>query len=149
MRLPAWTAGGALLHHHTSDRPPRMPNRPPTIAPPLPEFPADPTGKLASLPLRADVRNRGVPPGPGPADPGAEPGEGALGSYLRAVRAHLVLVIAIPLACGIAAIAWGPVRGATYAARAHMLVPPIPSDDPTFIGLPLVRDTGDPPRTLQ
>src|SRR4051794_2727824 len=127
MRLPAWTDGGALLHHHTSDRSPRMPNRPPTIAPPLPEFPADPTGKLASLPLRADVRNRWVPPGPGPADPGAEPGEGALGSYLRAVRAHLVLVIAITVAAGIAAIAWGQMRAPTYEATAQMLITPLSS----------------------
>src|SRR3954470_6380130 len=65
-------------------------------------------GTITALPLRADVRHRWAEPRPGPADPGAEPGEGALGSYLRAVRAHLVLVIAVTLACGIAAIAWGP-----------------------------------------
>src|SRR3954454_13732844 len=106
-------------------------------------------GTITGLPLRADVRHRWAEPRPGPADPGAEPGEGALGSYLRAVRAHLVLVIAITLAAGIAAIAWGQMRGATYEANAQMLVTPTPSDDTTYIGLPLVRDTGDPPRTLQ
>src|SRR3954451_23625361 len=130
MRLRRWTQVG------------RMPDDDP-------ELQMQERGTLTALPLRADVRHRWAEPRPGPVDPGAEPGEGALGSYLRAVRAHLVLVIVITLACGIAAVAWGQVRGATYEASAQMLVTPIPSDDPTFIGLPLVRDTGAPPRTLQ
>src|SRR5437764_13393616 len=57
-------------------------------------------GTLTPLPLRPDVRNRWAQPGPAPTIPGAEPGEGALGSYLRAVRSHLVLVIAITVAAG-------------------------------------------------
>src|SRR3954447_20196007 len=140
MRLRLWTDGAGVLHHHIPDRPLRMPNRPPTTDPPLPEFAADTAGKLASHSLRADVRNRWVPPGPGPADPGAEPGEGALGSYLRAVRAHLVLVIAITVAAGIAAIAWGQMRAPTYEATAQMLITPLSSDDTTYLSLPFVRD---------
>src|SRR3954451_3127211 len=106
-------------------------------------------GTLTPLPLRPDVRNRWAQPGPAPTIPGAEPGEGALGSYLRAVRSHLVLVIAITVAAGIAAVAWDQLRTPSYQTTAQMLITPISSDDTTYLGLPLVRDTGDPPRTLQ
>src|SRR3954464_2687161 len=108
-------------------------------------------GTLTPLPLRADVRHPWGEPGTvAPlADPGREPGEGALGTYVRAVRAHLVLVIAVMLASGIGALAWGQLRGADYQATAQMLVNPLPAEDAAFLGLPLVRDTGDPPRTLQ
>src|SRR4051794_2969640 len=115
----------------------------------LPDVPRRTRGTLTPRPLRADVPNRWVQPGPGPSVPGGDPGEGALGSYLRAVRAHLVLVIAITVATGIAALAWGQMRTPTYEATAQMLVTPISADDSTYLGLPLVRDTGDPPRTLQ
>jgi len=115
----------------------------------LSEVSPDPRGTLTPLPLRPDVRNRWAQPGPAPTIPGAEPGEGALGSYLRAVRSHLVLVIAITIAAGIAAVAWDQLRTPSYQTSAQMLVTPISSDDTTYIGLPLVRDTGDPPRTLQ
>src|SRR5437016_889568 len=79
-------------------------------------------------PLRPDGRNRWAQPGPGPTIPGAEPGEGALGSYLRAVRSHLVLVIAITVAAGIAAVAWDQLRTPSYQTSAQMLVTPISSD---------------------
>src|SRR3954463_14913623 len=115
----------------------------------LPDVPRRTRGTLTPRPLRADVPNRWVQPGPGPTDPGGDPGEGALGSYVRAVRGHLVLVIAITVAAGIAALAWGQMRTPTYEATAQMLVTPISADDSTYLGLPLVRDTGDPPRTLQ
>src|SRR4051794_39677794 len=115
----------------------------------LPDVPRRTRGTLTPRPLRADVPNRWVQPGPGPSVPGGDPGEGALGSYLRAVRAHLVLVIAITVAAGIAALAWGQLRTPSYETSAQMLVTPISADDSTYLGLPLVRDTGDPPRTLQ
>ena len=84
-------------------------------------------GTLTPLPLRPDVRNRWAQPGPAPTIPGAEPGEGALGSYLRAVRSHLVLVIAITVAAGIAAVAWDQLRTPSYQTSAQMLVTPISS----------------------
>jgi Mrp family chromosome partitioning ATPase/capsular polysaccharide biosynthesis protein len=115
---------------------------------PLPELPAETAGRLIPLPLPAEFPNRWAPAAPGPTAPG-EPGEGALGSYLRAVRTHIVLVVAITVATGIAALAWGQMRTPSYEATAQMLITPISSDDTTYLGLPLVRDTGDPPRTLQ
>src|SRR4051794_6632414 len=116
-----------------------------------PDFRSAAGGTLSPLPLRADVRNPWGEPGHGgpPAGPGREPAEGALGSYVRAVRTHLVLVIAVMLAAGVAALAWGQLRSASYEATAEMLVNPLSGDDSAFLGLPLVRDTGDPPRTLQ
>jgi capsular exopolysaccharide synthesis family protein len=100
--------------------------------------------------LRADVRNPWGEPGPGgPAEPGPDPGEGALGSYLRAVRTHLPLVILVALAVLALGIAYSQLRTPSYGASAQMLVNPLPDEDTTLIGLPFVRDTGDPPRTLQ
>ena len=105
---------------------------------------------LSRLPLRADVRNPWGETGPGgPAEPGAEPGDGALGSYLRAIRAHLALVIAVTLVVVGLGIAYAQTRTPAYDASAQMLVNPLPDEDTTLIGLPFVRDTGDPPRTLQ
>src|SRR3954454_8803786 len=116
-----------------------------------PDFSPAPGGTLSPLPLRADVRNPWGDPGQGgpPPGPGREPAEGALGSYVRAVCTHLVLVIAVMLAAGIAALAWGQLRSPSYEATAEMLINPLSGDDSAFLGLPLVRDTGDPPRTLQ
>src|SRR5205085_9818235 len=134
---------------HCVEGPLRMSSRTRPTHRRLPESPVESGRTLSSVPLQEDVRQRWAQPGLTPTDPGAEPGEGALGSYLRAVRAHLVLVIAITVAAGVAALAWGQLRTATYEATAEMLVTPISSDDSTYLGLPLVRDTGDPPRTLQ
>src|SRR2546423_7052274 len=148
MRLRRWT-DGRCEPTMTLQGPPSMPSSHRQNSHTLPEVSREAGGTLTPLPLRADVRNRWAQPGPGPTIPGAEPGEGALGSYLRAVRAHLVLVIAITVAAGVAALAWGQLRTPTYETSAQMLVTPISSDDSTYLGLPLVRDTGDPPRTLQ
>ncbi|HSD23023.1 MAG TPA: hypothetical protein VLB79_01715 [Solirubrobacterales bacterium] len=41
------------------------------------------------------------------------------------------------------------VRSPDYEATANLLVQPIAADDQTFLGLPLIRDTGDPVRTMQ
>jgi Mrp family chromosome partitioning ATPase/capsular polysaccharide biosynthesis protein len=97
-----------------------------------------------------DARNPWADFGPrAPLDPRGDGHEGALGTYLRAVRSHLVVVAAVTLAVVLAGVAYAQVRTSTYSATAEMLVTPVPADDPSFLGLPLVRDTGDGARTLQ
>src|SRR4051794_6802953 len=79
--------------------------------------------------------------------PSAEP---ALGPYLRAIRAHRLLVAFTTLGLVLLAVAWlAGVRTPSYQATANLLVTPLPQDDTTFRGLQLVRDSGDPPRTVQ
>lgn len=76
--------------------------------------------------------------------------DAALAPYVRALRSHkLVVLIATVLAVA-AAIAWTSVRSPEYKASARILVSPLPSDDSTFLGLQVVRETpGDPARTIQ
>jgi Mrp family chromosome partitioning ATPase len=105
---------------------------------------------LSRLPVRADVRSPWADPAPGgPVDSGPEPEHGALGSYLRAIRSHLWLVVVVTVVSLGLAVAYSQVRTPSYEASAQMLVNPLPDEDTTLIGLPFVRDTGDPPRTLQ
>jgi tyrosine-protein kinase len=111
-------------------------------------FESDRGGTLTPLPVRADLRHTWAEPSPGGPPTGGER-DGALGTYLRAIRSHVVLVVAITAAAAVAALAWGQTHTAHYEASAQMLVNPLPSDDTSFLGLPFVRDTGDPPRTLQ
>lgn len=81
--------------------------------------------------------------------PSAARQDGALGPYLRALAAHRLLVaVAASLALA-AAVGWLSQREPTYEAYAELLVNPLPQDDETFIGLPLLRDSGDPTRTVQ
>lgn len=79
----------------------------------------------------------------------AEADEGALGPYLRAVTAHWLLVLLVAAAVVGAAALWAQMRPVEYEASAQMLVSPLDADDTAFLGLPYIRDTGDPPRTLQ
>lgn len=75
--------------------------------------------------------------------------EGALGSYLRAVRAHPLVVALVTLAALAGAIAWLMLRAPTYEATAHVLVNPLPQDDQVFLGLQVLRESGEPTRTVQ
>jgi Mrp family chromosome partitioning ATPase/capsular polysaccharide biosynthesis protein len=84
-----------------------------------------------------------------PAAPTGDRGEGALGPYLRALRAHRVLVAVVTLAAIAASLGWLAVRAPEYRATAQLLVTPLPQDDRTFLGLQLIRDSGDPTRTVQ
>jgi Mrp family chromosome partitioning ATPase len=107
-------------------------------------------GTIPSPPVRPDVRHSWADASPPPpVDYRAEARDGALGTYVRAIRSHHVIVVAFALALPIGAVAWGQLRSATYEATAEMLVTPIAADDPAFLGLPLVRDTGEAARTVQ
>jgi Mrp family chromosome partitioning ATPase/capsular polysaccharide biosynthesis protein len=76
-------------------------------------------------------------------------GEGALGPYLRALRAHRALVALVTLVAIAASLGWLSLRAPEYSATAQLLVTPLPQDDRTFLGLQLIRDSGDPTRTVQ
>lgn len=75
--------------------------------------------------------------------------EGALGPYLRALRAHKPMVIAIVLVALAAAGFMLSRRHPSYTATSRILVTPLAQNDQTFIGVSLVRDAGDPTRTIQ
>ncbi len=84
-----------------------------------------------------------------PGGPFPRESEGGLDPYLRAVRGHkLVVVLALLAAIG-GASAWLLLRSPTYEATAKVLVAPLPPDDTTFLGLQVIRDSGDPSRTVQ
>jgi Mrp family chromosome partitioning ATPase len=75
--------------------------------------------------------------------------EGALGGYARALRSHRLLVVAVTLAVVAGSVAWLAIRTPEYRATAQLLVNPLPQDDEAFLGLPVIRDSGDPTRTIQ
>lgn len=83
------------------------------------------------------------------AHPAGERREGALGSYLAAITAHPWIFVLITLAAVAASVAFLTVREPRYEATANVLVEPVPQEDQVFLGLPLLRDTGDPVRTAQ
>jgi succinoglycan biosynthesis transport protein ExoP len=75
--------------------------------------------------------------------------EFALNAYLRALRSHWVVFVLIVGVTVAAALAWTIQRPASYQATARILVSPVSADDRTFVGVQVVRDTGDPTRTVQ
>jgi capsular exopolysaccharide synthesis family protein len=76
-------------------------------------------------------------------------GEGALGPYFRAVRAHRLVFVAVVLAALLGSVAWLAVRTPQYEASSQLLLNPLPQDDTAFLGFDLLRDSGDPTRTAQ
>jgi Mrp family chromosome partitioning ATPase/capsular polysaccharide biosynthesis protein len=75
-----------------------------------------------------------------------------LGPYLRAIRAHRLLVISVLLVAALAAAGWLAVRDEEYEAEAQLLIQPWEAEepDPTLLSLPLLRAPGaDPTRTVQ
>jgi len=61
-----------------------------------------------------------------------------------------VLVLATTALTVLACFAWLSVRSQTFQATTEVLVSPVPQDDPTLVGLPVIRDTpGDPTRAIQ
>jgi Mrp family chromosome partitioning ATPase len=59
-------------------------------------------------------------------------------------------VAAVLIALGLViAAAWAVVKSPSYQSTARILVSPLPQDDTTFIGLPLIRDSGDSTTTMQ
>jgi capsular polysaccharide biosynthesis protein len=77
------------------------------------------------------------------------PREGAMVPYLRAVAKHARLVALLTLLTFAAATAYAVHRPPRYTAVANILVTPLPQDDRNFLGIQMVRDSGDPTRTVQ
>lgn len=75
--------------------------------------------------------------------------EQPLGPYLRALRRHWLLVIAVTLLTAIVADATILRSGPTYQASATVLVSPLPQGDADFVNTGVVLETGEPPRTVQ
>lgn len=76
--------------------------------------------------------------------------EGALAPYLRAIRAHWLLVALVTLASLGAAVAWISLRSPDYLATAQVLVSPLPADDATLEGVDVLRsDPTESTRTVQ
>jgi Mrp family chromosome partitioning ATPase/capsular polysaccharide biosynthesis protein len=77
------------------------------------------------------------------------PHETAMVPYLRAVGAHLRVVVLLTLVTFGAATAYAVHRPPRYTATADVLVTPLPQDDHNFLGIQMIRDSGDPTRTVQ
>lgn len=75
--------------------------------------------------------------------------QGAHVPYLRAVRAHLLLVVAVAVVAVAIAAVLEERRTPTYATTAQVLVTPVTSGG-VYVGLPVVTESSsDPARTLQ
>jgi capsular polysaccharide biosynthesis protein len=75
--------------------------------------------------------------------------EGGFEPYLQAVRRHPLIVALVTLAALAGSVAWLAARSPEYRATAQVLVTPMPFNDPTFAGLPVLKDTpGDPVRAV-
>lgn len=97
----------------------------------------------APAPLRGEGRGAPFSGGIG----GQEPG--GVRPLLRAISAHRWIVAAGVLAALLGAAAYLALGQSTYEATANVLVQPVPEDDPAYLSLGVIRDTGDPLRTTQ
>lgn len=79
---------------------------------------------------------------------GSGPRQQAISPYLRAVRRHWIVVLALTLVAGVVAAVTVERSGYTYKATANVLVSPLP-ENPSYLNLGVVLDTGDPTRTVQ
>jgi Mrp family chromosome partitioning ATPase len=69
--------------------------------------------------------------------------------YLRAIQAHRVVFVAIVLATVAAATAWTSTAQKEYSATAKVLVTPVSQENLSLLGFDLLRESGDPTRTVQ
>jgi uncharacterized protein involved in exopolysaccharide biosynthesis len=70
-------------------------------------------------------------------------------SVLGAIRAHIVVVIAVMLVTVGASTVYLARTSRTYTATARLLVTPIDPQDAPFLDVPLILNTGDPVRTME
>lgn len=80
--------------------------------------------------------------------PGPDAGA-ALGPYVRAIRSRALVFVLVTLAALGAATMLLATRSPTFESTAELLVTPLQQDDRTFLGITLLRDSGDPTRTVQ
>ncbi len=74
---------------------------------------------------------------------------GGLRPLMQAISLHRRIVVVTVLAALFGAAAYLAIRQPTYEATANVLVQPVPQDDPTYLSLGVVKDSGDPIRTTQ
>ncbi len=79
----------------------------------------------------------------------ATPESGGLRPLRQAISLHRWIVVVTVLAALAGAVAYLAVRQPAYEATANVLVQPVPQDDPTYLSLGVIRDSGDPVRTTQ
>lgn len=84
-----------------------------------------------------------------PYDPGFEPGRSSVGSYVRAIRQHPLLIAAVVLAALVASLLYTAVRSSQYHATAQILVTPVPTGSTYPTGLSVLRDSADPTMTIE
>jgi uncharacterized protein involved in exopolysaccharide biosynthesis len=70
-------------------------------------------------------------------------------SYAEAVRRHPRVVLGVAIAALLVGLLWLLVRSPAYEASAKVLVAPVAAEDRAFVGLPVLRETGDATRTVQ
>jgi Mrp family chromosome partitioning ATPase len=70
-------------------------------------------------------------------------------AYARAVRAHWLLVLVVTLVAVGGGYASAELRSPRYEATADLLVTPVPHDNRALLGIDVIRDAGDPTRTVQ
>jgi Mrp family chromosome partitioning ATPase/capsular polysaccharide biosynthesis protein len=99
--------------------------------------------------MRAEHNVTSPPSVPAWVPPPIDRDESALEPYVDAVRSHAKLFVLIVLVAVAGSIAWLAHREPEYRADAEILVSPLPADETSVIGLPVVRDAGDPTRTIQ
>lgn len=75
--------------------------------------------------------------------------EGAFAPYLRAIQAHRLVFALVVIATVAAAAVWSTSAGKEYSATAEILVNPLPQSNQSFLGFDLLRESGDPTRTVQ
>lgn len=85
---------------------------------------------------------------PNPPFPTPLPEQGAHVPYVRAIRAHPLLVVAIAILAVAVAVAWQKSRTPVYKATAQVLVTPV-SNGGLYVGLPVLAESSNyPSRTL-
>ena len=97
----------------------------------------------------ADVLNLEPPGRPGPLYRPPAPGLNDAVPFVAQLKQHRWLVLVILAATVMASIAYLSVSGPTYRATARLLITPIEQQDAPVIDAPLIRNTGDPVRTIQ
>lgn len=63
--------------------------------------------------------------------------------YLQALGQHWLFIAGSALIALLAALAFLGASERRYEAHADLLVTPVPADDPTFVGLPVLREVGE------
>ena len=70
-------------------------------------------------------------------------------SYSEAIRRHPRVLLGIAAAALLVGMLWVLVRSPAYEASAKVLVAPVAAEERAFVGLSVLRETGDATRTVQ